>query len=203
MNREWKNEKTVVMQAGSLFSTHRSGTLRRAGDHLGNNRVVVSATNNSSVQITQASNYYPFGLPFEETYSFGNREEQPYKFGGKEYDEMHGLRWYDFEARLKDAILPMFLTMDPMAEKYYSVSPYAYCGNNPIKFIDPDGYEIWIYYEDKNGKQQQMLYTANMKYKGNNTFVSASVKYLNYVYKNGGADVMDVLIGSSNNFNWR
>ena len=29
--------------------------------------------------------------------------------------------------------------MDPMAEKYYSISPYAYCGNNPVKFVDPDG----------------------------------------------------------------
>ena len=55
MNSKWKNEKTVVMQAGGLFSTHRSGTLRRAGDHLGNNRVVVSVTNSSVVTIDEES----------------------------------------------------------------------------------------------------------------------------------------------------
>jgi RHS repeat-associated protein len=64
---------------------------------------------------------------------------QPYKFGGKEYDEMHGLKWYDFVSRYYSGIIPVFTTIDPLAEKYYSVSPYVYCGNNPINMIDPDG----------------------------------------------------------------
>ncbi|SKB90493.1 RHS repeat-associated core domain-containing protein [Macellibacteroides fermentans] len=41
--------------------------------------------------------------------------------------------------------LGRFTTLDPLAEKYYSVSPYVYCANNPVKFIDPDGREIRIY----------------------------------------------------------
>jgi RHS repeat-associated protein len=32
-----------------------------------------------------------------------------------------------------------FTTPDPLAEKYYSISPYAYCGNNPVNRIDPTG----------------------------------------------------------------
>jgi len=72
----------------------------------------------------------------KDGYSVG---AQPYKFGGKEYDEMHGLNWYDFEARYYSGVIPGFTTMDPLAEKYYSVSPYVYCGNNPVLFIDPDG----------------------------------------------------------------
>jgi hypothetical protein len=42
-----------------------------------------------------------------------------------------------------------FTTVDPLAEKYYSISPYAYCNNNPIKFVDPTG--MWIQHSDSTG----------------------------------------------------
>ena len=54
---------------------------------------------------------------------------------------MHGLDWYDYGARHMDGM--RFTTIDPQAEKYYSISPYAYCANNPINAIDPDGRSIW------------------------------------------------------------
>lgn len=34
--------------------------------------------------------------------------------------------------------------MDSLAERYYSISPYAYCANNPVKYIDPDGTKIVV-----------------------------------------------------------
>lgn len=37
------------------------------------------------------------------------------------------------------------MCLDPLAEKYYSVSPYAYCNNNPVNLIDPNGME-WFYH---------------------------------------------------------
>ncbi|RRC96640.1 RHS repeat-associated core domain-containing protein, partial [Prevotella sp. OH937_COT-195] len=49
---------------------------------------------------------------------------------------------YDYGARRYDAATCRFTTMDPLSEKYYSTSPYAYCTNNPIKYIDPTGM-IW------------------------------------------------------------
>ena len=55
---------------------------------------------------------------------------------------MHGLDLYDYEARHYDAAIGRFTTVDPMAEKYYSISPYAYCGNNPVNRIDPNGQEF-------------------------------------------------------------
>jgi len=47
-----------------------------------------------------------------------------------------------FEARYMDhELMTMWLSVDPMADKYPSISPYAYCAWNPIKLVDPDGKE--------------------------------------------------------------
>ena len=69
------------------------------------------------------------------------RQYQPYKYNGKELDTKKGLNWYDYGARHYDAALGRFTTNDPLAEKYYSMSPYTYCADNPVKFIDPNGME--------------------------------------------------------------
>ena len=37
-----------------------------------------------------------------------------------------------------------FTTMDPLAEKYYSISPYAYCANNPVNLVDPEGQDSYL-----------------------------------------------------------
>ena len=87
----------------------------------------------------QRMQYYPFGLPYEAHYQ---PEEQPYKYGGKEFIELHGYDSYDFDSRMYYPALCRFMTMDPLCEKYYSISPYAYCNNNPVKYVDPDG-ESW------------------------------------------------------------
>jgi len=54
------------------------------------------------------------------------------------------LNWSDFIARFYGGIIPTFLTMDPLAEKDYSVRPYAYCRNNPARYVDKDGRKIQI-----------------------------------------------------------
>ena len=108
-------------------------------DYLGNVSTVADATGN----LVQQNRYYPFGLPTAET---GNSEQdkQPYKYNGKELDRTNGLNWYDYGARMYDPALCRFLTMDPLAEKYYGISPYAYCLNNPVRFVDPDGMQVWM-----------------------------------------------------------
>lgn len=57
-------------------------------------------------------------------------------------DRTHGLDLYDSEARWYDSLLGRTSTMDPLAEKYYSLSPYLWCAGNPVKFVDPDGKEV-------------------------------------------------------------
>ena len=45
-------------------------------------------------------------------------------------------------ARHYHPTLSIWLSVDPMADKYPGVSPYAYCGNNPVVLKDPNGEEI-------------------------------------------------------------
>ena len=110
-------------------------------DLLGNIRetyVHPDATYKECVERTQ---YYPSGLPWAE--SFSNSEgAQPWKYNGKEFVEMHGLDEYDSKARWYYPAICRTTTMDPLAEKYYPTSPYAWCGNNPIKHVDRNG--KWI-----------------------------------------------------------
>jgi RHS repeat-associated protein len=101
-------------------------------DHLGNNRVVVNASGTAE----QVNHYYPFGGLFGE--STGG-SVQRFKYNGKELDRTHGLDWYDYGARHMSPDIGRFTTIDPMAEKYYNISPYAYCLNNPVNKIDEEG----------------------------------------------------------------
>ena len=57
---------------------------------------------------------------------------------------MHGYDTYDYGFRGYYPAVGRFTTVDPLAEKYYGISPYVYCAGNPMKFIDPDGREIVI-----------------------------------------------------------
>ena len=99
-------------------------------DHQGNNRVVISSTGT----VEETNHYYPFGGVFAAT-----NNVQPYKYNGKEFDTKNGLNWYDYGARHYDSALGRWHVIDPMAEKYCTFTPYSYCVNNPIMYIDPDG----------------------------------------------------------------
>lgn len=129
--------KQILVDGGYMTVTGTPFYFYYLKDHLGNNRVVISPAGTA----TQINHYYPFGGLFgESTGSTGQR----YKYNGKEFDRTHGLDWYDYGARHMSPDVGRFTTIDPMAEKYYSISPYAYCGNNPVNAIDPDGKSTWV-----------------------------------------------------------
>ena len=101
-------------------------------DHQGNNRVVVDEEG----AVEEVNDYYAFGGLMSTS---SRQNVQPYKYNGKELDRKGGLDWYDYGARYYDAALGRWHVVDPMSEKYYGVSPYLYCANNPILLVDPNG----------------------------------------------------------------
>ena len=102
-------------------------------DYLGSNRLVV----NRNGTVEQKTHYYPYGGVIGDIST--NESTQKYKFEGKELDRSFGLDNYDIGARQYYAMLPMWDRVDPLAEKYYGVSPYAYCGGDPVNNGDYDG----------------------------------------------------------------
>ena len=135
-------------------------------DHLGNNRVVAK----SDGTVTQTNHYYPFGMSFTES---THGDKQPYKYNNKELDMNNGLNRYDYGARMYDPALGRWHVVDPMAEKYYWESPYGYCGNNSINWIDPDGQMKVIYNPDRTYKET----THNNWF--HNTFIGRK-EYIDY-----------------------
>ncbi len=136
-------------------------------DHLGNTRVVVQ-DNNGKAEVMQESHYYPFGMTMEGmSYSrlLSGVEANKYLYNGKELQDDLGLDWYDYGARMYDAQLARFHTLDPKTEEYNDQSPYLYAGNNPIKFIDLNGENEWnpvikdghIYFETEAGDTGESL----------------------------------------------
>ena len=129
-------------------------------DHQGNNRVVI----NSSGTVQEVNHYYPFGSTFATSYV------QPYKYNGKELDTKNGLNWYDYGARHYDAALGRWHVMDPLADKYHSISPYGYCLDNPVKYIDPTGMFVGDFYDRQgnflgtDGVDDNKIYLLNKDY---------------------------------------
>ena len=108
-------------------------------DHLSNIRQVREADGSRSGEVIQKINYYPFGAQFCDGVAVSNVQSR--KYNGKEYDNMHGLNTYDYGARQYNPVTVRWDRMDPLCEKYYDVSPYNYCRNNPILYFDKNGCE--------------------------------------------------------------
>ena len=136
-------------------------------DHLGSVRAVIDGDTGT---VLEASDYYPFGKriptvtealsvtePVEVTsnpnpHSVASTSsttaptsQNRWLFSGKESQSFlsAAIPLLDFGARMYDPLTARWTAQDPLAEKYYAVSPYAYCIGNPISLFDPNGTDVW------------------------------------------------------------
>jgi RHS repeat-associated protein len=103
-------------------------------DHLGSSSYIT----NLDGEVVQYIEYVPFGEVFIEERN--NVWNTPYLFNAKEFDEETGLYYYG--ARYYDPRLSLWMSTDPMQEKYPQHTSYLFVGSNPVNAIDPDGNKI-------------------------------------------------------------
>ena len=87
-----------------------------------------------------------------------------YHYNGKELDMMSGLNSYDYGARQYYSVVPGWDRIDPLAEKYYNISPYAYCANNPVNAIDPDGRDWYSSLDSVGCKNGETIWQTQIHY---------------------------------------
>lgn len=158
-------------------------------DHLGNVRLSYTLDPSDQViKILEENHYYPFGMKHSYNTSKrdvrvdeaflnpnltptenGNRRVEmvsnsgyQYKYNGKEYQDELGLAMYDYGARNYNPAIGRWMNVDPLAETSRRFSPYTYCYNNSIIFVDPDGMQGTIVrpVDEKSNKVYQE-YKAN------------------------------------------
>lgn len=133
-------------------------------DHLGNVRISFTRNSAGALEITDANDYYPFGMNHLKTGNsfYGEASYKNYKYNGK---ELQNSGMYDYGARFYMPDIGRWGVTDPLAEQYRRHSVYNYAVNNPIRFIDPDGRGVndwvrrtghsnWEYRSDINSEQE-------------------------------------------------
>ena len=107
-------------------------------DQLGSVRALIDEDGN----VVQQNDYYPFGAKIAHD-DYADSDDNRFLFSGKESQELLDLNAYDFGARMYDASLGRWNMADPLGEKYVNLSPYNYCVNNPLVYVDPNGQDYW------------------------------------------------------------
>ncbi|MBR2128563.1 MAG: RHS repeat-associated core domain-containing protein [Bacteroidales bacterium] len=122
-------------------------------DHLGSVRAVVDGVSGT---VVETNDYYPFGSRWDVATSLKD-ESNRFRYNSKEEQSSlyplpvrNAVSHIDYGARQYDPVVGRWFAPDPLAEKYYGISPYAFCNNNPVNFVDSDGRDIYRY-DDKSG----------------------------------------------------
>ncbi|QEH44079.1 RHS repeat-associated core domain-containing protein [Chitinophaga sp. XS-30] len=98
--------------------------------------------------VNEETHYYPFGLTMKEisskaitapTYPENNIKYNGKELQAREFMDGSGLEWYDYGARMYDPQVARWHVVDAKNGNYPNLSPYLYCGNNPVANVDVDG----------------------------------------------------------------
>ena len=166
--------RPMKTERGTQWRTYYSLT-----DHLGNVRAEFVAHDSGLPELVQQTDYYPFGYTLRRN-DFGSQHPNRRLFGGKELQDEtlagNTLDWYDFEARMYDSLIGRFMTTDAKEEKYYNISPYVYCLNNPMIIVDPTG--DTVRYADDNSREivERLLCKTNEDGSKNSNYNRAFAK---------------------------
>ncbi|MDX9933092.1 MAG: RHS repeat-associated core domain-containing protein [Bacteroidales bacterium] len=135
----------------------------------------------TNIRQTSFQSLYPHSSP--EPGRMYSSDNYRYSYNGKEQDnEIKGTgNSIDFGARMYDSRLGRWLSLDPLQAKYPSLSPYQFCANNPILFIDPNGKEIYIT-DPESG--ETFLYVPNSGIVYENVYVNNVNQALDFLYNN-------------------
>ena len=190
--------KRILVDGGFIYFGENDTTYHYfLKDHLGSNRAVV---NMKTGEVAEQYDYYPFGKQHGD---YHTGYIHPYRYNGKELDGIAGVDWLYYGARMMEPEWGRFTTPDPMAERDYGVSPYVYCTDNPIKYIDPDGRKKhnWIKgdgrnnnastqkrYENRYGKSFVQIWAHGYKKteRGKSTGIEVEVDYYAPRIRGGG-----------------
>mgnify|MGYP004507395623 FL=1 len=146
--------ESIAYAGGRLVAVNRGGETVRlrdlwhVRDHLGSVRAVVDISQDGGAddtgdRILEESDYMAFGTRFSPYPGVHSLYDNRYRYSGKEEQSFAGLPYIDYGARMYDPYAARWNATDPMAAKYPSTSPYVFCADNPVNFIDPDGMDIW------------------------------------------------------------
>ena len=134
--------ETVTLPGGMVSAADGAWTpLAWVTDRLGNVREVADM---STGTVVERNDYYAYGSRIEQDPDVINAypqvDENRWRYAGKEEQEdVTGIPYDDFGARLYDPHLGTWMAPDPMAEKYPGISPYLYCSGDPVNVVDPQG----------------------------------------------------------------
>jgi RHS repeat-associated protein len=154
------------------------------GNHLSSTQMITDI----NAKVVQQVLYAPFGEVITEHNAYWHNGLLPdYMFNAKELDEESGMYYY--EARYYAP--PTFISRDPHFESYPTMSPYAYCANNPVKYIDPTGKDGVVVVDGENKtvtvKVNIILYSKS-RYVGKDILDKAAKDYKQNIMDNWSKD---------------